>query len=413
MPVPKETIHQFEALFNYATIGMVVTNAQARIINFNRWAELQFGYTKEEIIGQPVEVLLPQQYRSAHVHYRNDFFGDPHPRRMGEDRDLEACKKDGTFFPVEVSLTYYTTDQTYVIAFVIDITVRKQNQNMVLQQKEELLRVSSEIKRMNSALEQKVEDRTKMLRETLTALEQSKEEVNDALKTEKELGELKSRFVTMASHEFRTPLSTILTSAYLLEKYNIPDEPEKRTKHIERIKTAVADMRSILEDFLSLGKLEEGLVQANVEALSVNECFDIVKNLVLEMEPQLRAGQTTECAFSGNGTVLADKQLLKNAMMNLLSNAAKFSPENSVIQIDCYLENSQLLIAVKDKGIGISKDDLQYLFGRFFRAKNAANIQGTGLGLHIVVKYLELMNGSITVESELNKGTTFTVRIPG
>ena len=404
--------HQLEALFNYATIGIVVTDAQAHIINFNKCAEGQFGYTKEEILGQKIEILLPAKYRSSHVQYRDEFFGDPHPRRMGEGRDLYARKKDNTEFPVEVSLTYYNADQTYVIAFIIDITVRKHSEQIVLAQKEELQRVTSEIKQLNAALEQKVADRTKMLRETLVALERSKQEVNEALQVEKELGELKSRFVTMASHEFRTPLSTILTSAFLLEKYNNVHEPDKREKHIQRIKTAVADMRSILEDFLSLGKLEEGLIKAAITTVPAEECFAVVNDVVHEMEGVFKPGQKVHHTSNGIGEVPIDKQLLKNVLINLLSNAGKFSPENSIIEVTSTVTGNQLQVTVQDNGIGISKEDLQHLFERFFRAKNASNIQGTGLGLHIVVKYLDLMHGTIDVQSELNKGTTFTIHIP-
>ncbi|TKK70247.1 PAS domain S-box protein [Ilyomonas limi] len=412
MPHREANLHQLEALFNYATIGIVVTDAQARIINFNRCAEGQFGYTRDEVLGKKIEILLPEDYRNSHVHYRDVFFGDPHPRRMGEGRDLNARKKDGTEFPVEVSLTYYTADQTYVIAFIIDITVRKHSEQIVLEQKEELQRVTKEIRQLNAVLEQKVADRTKMLRETLAALEKSKEEVNEALKAEKELGELKSRFVTMASHEFRTPLSTILTSAFLLEKYNNVHEPAKREKHIQRIKIAVGDMRSILEDFLSLGKLEEGLIKATIATVQAEECFAVINDVVHEMEPVFKPGQKIQYTFNGSGEISVDRQLLKNVLMNLLSNASKFSPENGVIKVAGTVTDDQLQIVVQDNGIGISKEDMQHLFERFFRAKNASNIQGTGLGLHIVVKYLDLMNGTIDVQSELNKGTTFTVRIP-
>jgi len=412
MPDREAKIHQLEALFNYATIGIIVTDAHAHIINFNKCAESQFGYTTEEILGQKIEVLLPEKYRDSHVQYRDVFFGDPHPRRMGEGRDLYARKKDNTEFPVEVSLTYYNADQTYVIAFIIDITVRKNDEQIVLAQKEELLRVTNEIKQLNAALEQKVADRTKMLRETLAALERSKEEVNEALRTEKELGELKSRFVTMASHEFRTPLSTILTSAFLLEKYNNVHEPDKREKHIHRIKTAVSDMRSILEDFLSLGKLEEGLIKAAIVTIPAEECFTIVTDVINEMEGVFKPGQEVHCTKKGSGDVPIDKQLLKNVLINLLSNAIKFSPENSIIKVNSTVANDQLQLTVQDSGIGISKDDMQHLFERFFRARNAGNIQGTGLGLHIVVKYLDLMHGTIDVQSELDKGTTFTICIP-
>lgn len=409
----ENTIHQFEALFNYATIGIVVTNENARIINFNTYAEEQFGYTKKEVIQEPIEILLPQPYKTGHVRYRNEFFGDPHPRRMGEGRDLRARRKDGSEFPVEVSLSYYKTEQkTYVIAFVIDITVRKNNELTVLKQKEELERVANEIKQLNADLEQKVADRTKRLSETLLALEESKEELNEALQTEKELSGLKSRFVSMASHEFRTPLSIILSSAYLLEQYNQTDESTKREKHIQRIKTAVNDMQMILEDFLSLGRLDEGLIRASPVELNEEECFAIIKEATQQISFMCKVGQVINDSYLGKGIVLIDKHFLKNIIINLLSNAIKFSPENSSIKVNCKLDNKGFILQIEDNGIGISKEDLLHLFERFFRAKNAVNIQGTGLGLHIVNKYLQLMNGNIDVESELNKGTIFTVHIP-
>ncbi|RYF84750.1 MAG: PAS domain S-box protein, partial [Chitinophagaceae bacterium] len=261
-----DSIEQFEALFNFATIGIVVTDNCGKIINFNKYAETQFGYTKEEMLGEVVDKLLPRNTQDRHVKYREQYYQHPEPRIMGHGRDLFAQTKAGETFPVEVSLSYYTINgQTYVIAFVIDITVRKAQEAIVTGQTKELERVTAEIKSMNYELEQKVEDRTKMLREALSELEKSKEELSAALEKERELNELKSRFVTVASHEFRTPLSTILSSAYLLDKYNEGKADQKISKHIHRIQGAVDGMKNILEDFLSLGKMEEGLVQKNIE----------------------------------------------------------------------------------------------------------------------------------------------------
>jgi len=226
-----DNIEQFEALFKHATIGIVITNNRGQIINFNHYAEAQFGYAKEEVIGQGIEILIPREVRSKHIGLRDHFYKHPEPRSMGAGRDLFAQKKDGSNFPVEISLAnYLIKNEVFVIAFVIDITIRKKNEEIVLQQRDELERVSREIKQLNTELEQKVESRTKMLRETLTALEISKEELSQALENEKGLNELKSRFVTTASHEFRTPLSTILSSIFLLEKYNTTNEIEKKRK---------------------------------------------------------------------------------------------------------------------------------------------------------------------------------------
>ena len=332
---------------------------------------------------------------------------------MGAGRDLFARSKDGSVFPVEVSLSNYTIDGSiFVIAFVIDITIRKNNEVTQLEQKHELERVTREIKQLNISLEKKIEDRTKMLRETLTALEKSKEELSEALQTEKELGELKSRFVSMASHEFKTPLSTILSSAFLLEKYNDIDAPDKRIRHIERIKNAVGDMKNILDDFLSLDKLDEGLIRANMKTIGAEDCVKEINSVINEMRINMKQNQKINFSSKGNNDVVLDTHLLKHICMNLLSNAIKFSPENAMINVTAGFKNDEFSLSVQDSGIGISVEDRHHLFERFFRAKNAFNIQGTGLGLHIVVKYLELMNGSIEVQSELDKGSVFTIQIP-
>lgn len=406
-------VQQFEALFNHATIGIVVTNNRGEIINFNKYAEQQFGYTREELVGQLVEVLIPSPLHHRHIKYRDAFYKHPEPRAMGAGRDLHGLKKDGSEFPVEVSLSHYEIDgQSYVIAFIIDITVRKKHEVVVLTQKEELENVAEKITRLNSELEEKVEDRTKMLRETLAELERSKDELSEAYENEKELSELKSRFVTMASHEFRTPLSTILSSAYLLQKYSEQSGNDKIEKHIQRIKGAVSGMKSILEDFLSLGKLEEGLIQTKAEVISFDEYVEELKNVVQEMQSLQKPGQQITLATEGEGEVTIDKQLLRNILLNLISNAIKFSPENAEVKVATSLGKNELALSVTDSGIGISEEDQQHLFERFFRARNASNIQGTGLGLHIVSKYLELMDGTISFTSQLNQGTTFTIHIP-
>lgn len=408
-----KNVQQFEALFNHATIGIILCNKQAEIIDFNRQAEDQFGFTRDELVGKKIEVLIPTKYKDKHVGDRNRFYHDPHPRTMGAGRDLNGLKKDGTEFPVEVSLSNYFLDgEIYVIAFVIDITIRKNNEKLVYEQKAELEHITAQIKQLNLELEQKVENRTKMLRETLAELEKSKEEVSEALEKEKELGDLKTRFVTMASHEFRTPLSTILSSAFLLSKYNGPDDALKREKHIDRIKGAVADMKSILEDFLSLGKLEEGSVKSKMEVIPFEDCVAVIENTLHALEQITRKGQQLKFIHRGEGDTFADPALIKNILSNLISNAIKFSPENATIHVELNKGETDLLLSVTDEGIGISREDQEHLFERFFRAKNAANIQGTGLGLHIVAKYVELMSGRIEMQSELNKGTSFYIHIP-
>lgn len=239
----------------------------------------------------------------------------------------------------------------------------------------------------------------------ITKLKIAEDDLIRALEKERELSELKSRFVSMASHEFRTPLSTILSSAYLLSKYTTTDEQVKREKHLERIISSVNTLTDILNDFLSLGKIEEGKI--SIRPVEMNIC-EFINNIVNEIKPVLKPGQTIDYNHAGNEAIFMDKNLLNHIVSNLLSNAIKFSNENSPIEIRTKV-NAGFILSVKDHGIGISAEDQKHLFERFFRGANAMNIQGTGLGLHIVDRYAELMHGKVDCTSELEKGTEFTV----
>lgn len=400
-----------KSLFANATEGIILANREGIIVLANRAAFRMFGYEDGELIGKKIEALLPPSARLHHNQLRESYHANPVNKAMGAGRDLFACKKDGSVFPVEISLSYYRYNNVdYVIAFVIDITVRKHNEEIQRMQREELYRVSEEVKLLNTELEQKVEDRTMMLRETLAQLERSKNELETALEKEKELSDLKTRFVSTVSHEFRTPLATVLSSASLLAKYEKTEEQSKREKHVARIKESIKHLNDMLEDLLSLGKLEEGLIEAKLEEF---DYLEFIQDFILEMQLLAKSDQKILHIHDNTTTVIkSDKRLLRNILLNLVSNAIKFSPENSVVRINSTIESGKLIIGVTDSGIGISEEDCQHLFERFFRARNAQNIQGTGLGLHIVSKYLELLQGNITLQSEVDKGTTFTVSIP-
>lgn len=398
------------ALFEHATEGILVTDGAGTIITINPAAERMFGYAKGELNAKKIEVLVPRRLSDKHIKDRSGFNKDPQPRSMGVGRDLFAVKKDGTEFPVEISLSPFESENgKFVIAFVIDITVRKQSEEDLKKQRQELEKVSAQIKQLNVELERKVEDRTTMLRETLAQLETSRNELAESLQKEKDLGDLKSRFVSTVSHEFRTPLGAILSSAYLLEKYIEKKELDKTERHLGKITESVRHMNAMLEDLLSLGKLEEGLIQAKQEEFDFKV---FITELANEMQELARRGQKIEHDSCSVHMVKTDKRLVKNILLNLVSNAIKFSEENGIIKISCNFDNGKLSISVIDSGIGISEADQEHLFERFFRAQNAANIQGTGLGLHIISKYLELLEGEISIQSELGKGSTFTVIIP-
>jgi signal transduction histidine kinase len=357
-----------------------------------------------------VEVLLPQKYRPGHEKLRNGFYEHPQNRQMGSGRDLNGARRDGTNFPVEVSLSAYKQNNSqYVIAFVVDITHRKEIEQSMVRQQQQLEKVTDDMRRLNADLEAKVEERTIILKEALQRLEESQRELNEALDKERQLNEIKSRFVSMASHEFRTPLSAVLSSATLISKYTTTEQQENRNKHINRIRDSVKHLNDLLEDFLSLGKLDEGKIQATLMPFNLPET---VQETIEEIRGLVKEGQEIKYQHQGAAMVHSDKNLVKNILINLISNAVKFSERGDPVQVATSVQDSKATITVQDQGIGISEEDQTHLFSSFFRGKNAANIQGTGLGLHIVKRYADLLGGTIRLQSRLGEGTTITIEFP-
>ncbi|MEY5045089.1 MAG: hypothetical protein RL713_314 [Bacteroidota bacterium] len=387
-------VKKFEALFQYATMPIILVNKEGDIILANEQALSLFDYKQNEITKVKVEDLIPMRFRGNHEQHRNRYENKPENRPMGRGMKLVALKKNGTEFPVEISLGHYLIDnEPYVIAFIVDITTRLAFENLLRTQKEEVESVNKQMEKLNEELEHKVEVRT--------------HELSKALSKERELSDLKSRFVSMASHEFRTPLSTILSSVSLIGKYTEAAEQDKRDKHILRIRSAVNNLTDILNEFLSLGKIEEGKIQVHLSIFNIKEQ---VRLIISEIGPILKKGQYINYNHEGLTQVNLDTSLLRNILINLISNAIKFSPEGANIWVDSRCTESEVTLTIKDEGLGIPEEDMKHLFERFFRGKNVVNIQGTGLGLHIVSKYVELMGGKIEVESQLEVGTIFTIK---
>ena len=393
----------FEAVFTHATIGIVVSDEQGRIVSANRYARTLFGYSEDEMNSISIDALVPDSVAPRHARLRASFNADPQVRAMGHGRDLFAKRKDGSVFPAEISLSYFYREKALLaVGYIIDITAKKEAERTLLEHK-------SRIEQLNTELEQKVIDRTHALMATLHQLEQSKDELGKALAAERELGELKSRFVSMASHEFRTPLSAILTSASLIEKYPNTDQQDKRLRHIQRIKSSVNHLNDILEEFLSVGRLEEGRVESTWALVDLP---DLITDVMSDLQDMLKAGQVIQTQFNCPKPVRSDPSLLRKILVNLLSNAIKYSSDNQVVYVHATCQEAGFQLIIRDEGIGISEDDQKHLFERFFRAKNATNFDGTGLGLHIVAKYLELLGGTIDLTSQLSQGTTVTLTFP-
>jgi two-component system sensor kinase FixL len=389
-----ENARLLEAIISTAIDGIITIDQRGMMESLNPAALELFGYTDEELRGKNISMLMPEPDQSAHdgylAHYKHT--GERHI--MGIGREVRGLKKDGTTFPfrLAVSEVQYENRKIYT-GFIHDLSKEKE--------------AEERLKEYALELENQVEERTKSLKQLVSALREAKEEVSISLEKEKELNQMKSRFVSMASHEFRTPLSSVQLSASLIEKYALPYNNQNIAKHVHKIKNAVGNLTTILNDFLSLERLEAGRVEPAFRP------FDLVK-LAEEIteEMQMIAKQDQHIIYLHTGlesTVLLDENLLKNCMINLINNAIKYSGENTFIEFNTEVNDKQCIVTIKDNGIGIPEADQKHLFQPFFRAHNTGNIPGTGLGLNIVLRYAGLMNGALQFESKINQGTTFVL----
>jgi PAS domain S-box-containing protein len=396
----------------------MVLNKDGKLILINQVGSRLLGLPEEEIIGKDwFDNFTPEDRRDK---VRTIFKKIIEKKTLSRSFEEYIINSKGERRIVSWHIALILDDEekpTSLLGSGVDVTDQKKAEAALKRSQEKLIIYATE-------LEKKVSQRTKELAEAISNLEKSNAELQDEIRTrkraeedaknalekEKELNELKSRFVSLASHEFRTPLSTISSSASLISRYDKPEAIEKRQKHIVRIKNNVNNLTGLLNDFLNLEKVEEGKIIATYERI---DFVEMVNEVVEEMQVNSKSGQIIELEPDPEvGEMYFDKQMLKNIFLNLLSNAIKYSPPQSTIQFRYFRSGENLQIVITDEGIGIAKSEQSHLFTRFFRAKNASGIQGTGLGLYLVKKYVEEMQGSITFASELEHGTTFTIQFP-
>jgi PAS domain S-box-containing protein len=534
----RENRNQLHALFENVSEAILLVDGRGHILMGNPGAERIFGFSRKQLKGMSVEDLMPQRFREKHKDLRNSFVLNQGIRQIDTGKSFLALKEDGTEFPVELGLsTYYENDEMFVIAFVTDITRRKEQEAKILSQYHELrqcnVKLEDEVKLRTSELcraldsvrktnenlvmqideRMTVEDRLRKSQALYKAvarnfpdgiiailnnemkyvfvegreltgfllsgdsnaggkfdglhrmvLEKYGNEIRrsfegekitfeidvcdkfydvistpirdaerpasevlivirnitrhkryeaglkKALEKEKQLNILKSRFVSNVSHEFRTPLSTILSSAFLLEHYDRDDAVAHRTQHVSRIRRSVNVLTELLEDFLSLEKLSQGKVAVHYSQFSLPE---FLTEFVAELDSRRKSEQRILLDLTaGIDVVFTDRNILSNILNNLVSNAIKYSPVNGIIRIDVTATDRMLDLKVSDNGMGIPGNEQKHIFERFYRAHNAVNVQGTGLGLNLVRRYVNLLHGEISFTSVLNEGSTFHLALP-
>lgn len=381
-----------EAIIDHAIDGIITIDNRGLIESINPAASSLFGYTDKEVIGNNVSMLMPEPDHTRHDSYIDNYKKTGHKKIIGIGREVLGKKKDGTTFPfrLAVSEVWYRNRNIFT-GFIHDLTREKAAENR--------------LKKHAVELEQKVSERTKDLIMLVSELEKTKAEVSKSLEKEKELGQLKSRFVSMASHEFRTPLSSVQLSASLIDKYIEKPDFASVMKHTGKIKSSVQLLTSILNDFLSLEKLEAGVVTVNKQMINV---VGLAEEITEEMQLICKKNQHIVYQHTGEvGLFMLDSNLLKNTVVNLISNAIKYSGEDTFIEFNTIIEGNTCIITVRDNGIGIPKEEQINLFEPFFRAHNIGNIPGTGLGLNIVKRYVHLMDGVLEYKSAINEGAFF------
>jgi len=392
-----ENLEALKGFVTNAIDGIIFIDDRGIVSSINPSACRLFGYEPSEVVGKNVSMLMPMPDRDRHDDYLRRYHESHVPRIIGIGREVTALRSDGTLFPVKlgVSEVVYQGMKLYV-GFIHDLTQQKADE--------------AQLKQYASDLEELVERRTESLHKSVQDLEEAKAQIIESLEREKELGRLKSRFVSMASHEFRTPLNALQLSASLIGKYAESLESPEITKHVGKIKNAVGHLTAILNDFLHLEKLESGRIQVQWSSFKLPE---LVAEVAEEMQLMAKEQQVVATHHTGQQMeVTLDAHLVRNCILNLVSNAIKYSPVDGRIDIRTTISDAGCTITVTDTGIGIPAEDQVHLFEPFFRAANASLIPGTGLGLSIVSRYLGLMGGTISFVSRAGEGTEFTLTLP-
>lgn len=398
--------------------GIILIDTSGTVLMINAAATTLFGYSKEEVLGQNITMLMGSPHREIHHTYIHNYLGTGIKRIIGIGREVDGLRKDGSLFPIRLAVSEMEIHGVkYFTGIIHDLREVKEAQ--------------AEIMKLNKELEQSVHERTielqdavNLLLETNQQLHKSidkhkeyeavllttRDELRKSLEKEKELSTLKSRFISMASHEFKTPLSSILSSAALISRYATTEQAIDRNRHVERIKASVNHLNGILSDFLSVTRLDEGQI---VPALSRFSLASLVHELKAEAEGLLKKGQHLICQFELEGIEMySDKGILRNILYNLISNAIKYSDEGKTITCQVTPIESSIRILIQDEGVGIPIEDQKHIGSRFFRASNVVNVPGTGLGLNIVISYLHALKGNLNFKSDEGKGTTFIITIP-
>lgn len=401
----------FNILFEAFPESVIIIDEKQKIVTANSSAEKIFGYKKGKLKDQFLNILIPLRYQTTHKNQFVYFTSRMKSKRNTRGLYLFGLKENNEEFPIEIGINPFTIyEKEYVMVLILDMTIRRETEK--------------KIDSIKVVLEEKVQTGTVELQKTIKKLKKAnlnykkelerrievENKIKDALKKERELNELKSKFLSLVSHEFKTPLSGILTSTILLEKYQLSNQQEKRDKHLKTITKKVQYLNNILNDFISLERLDSTNEKYKFTVFNLSK---VINEVVYNANMLLKSGQHINVLQNTSDYVLCqDEKILELALNNIIYNAIKYSPKNTEIDLEISKNKNIIIFKITDKGVGIPENDQKFIFNRYFRAENVLNIQGTGIGLNIVKAHLKNLGGTIDFKSIENKGSEFFVELP-
>ena len=376
------TKNQAEQIIESAPSAMIMVNETGRIVLVNKLTEVTFGYSREEILNQPIEMLIPQQYQTRHPQYRENYFNDPLRREMGKGRDLFGLRKDGSEVPIEIGLNpMQTKEGVFILASVVDITERKKVEK-------EIKHYQQVLEKYSYGLEDDVKEKTAQLSNAQSKL----------LRSEKmaALGKLSS----LVGHELRGPLGVIKNSSTFIGMRLSRVSDEKVQKHLRIIDEEITHSDAIISTILGFARTKEP------EYSSVDVC-ELLENILKSQKeaPSIAIQFQKESNFP---LIQADKNLLERVFTNIIDNAVQAMPSGGSLTITTDFDEKYATVSFQDTGYGIPKDHLCRIFEPLYSTKS----KGTGLGLSACENIIKAHHGSLTVESEEGKGSKFIAQIP-
>ena len=376
---------RFRKLLEAAPDAILEVDGEGRIVLINESADKMFGYTREELLGLNVDQLVPAGMRQGHNRHRESYTNHPKTRPMGTGLELNAQRKDGTLFPVEISLSPNWTDEGLrVIAIVRDISERKQAENRIRTIQEQY---TAELAAKNAQLEARNREVEKANR-------------------------LKSEFLASMSHELRTPLHTVIGFSELLAEESEGPLNEKQKRFLSHILQDSRHLLELINEILDLSKIEAGRLELQREEFDFAACAEEVLAAIRNQSEAKRIRLENKSSFQG--LLHADRVRTKEILYNLLSNAVKFTPDGGSVWLESVPQDGHLKVTVCDTGIGIAPEEHTAIFEKFYQVGDTTSgvREGTGLGLAITRKLVELHGGAIWVQSEKGQGTCFSFTLP-